>query len=213
MTRLLADAIHVNVSAIPANAQLIGGYDTGTPDIRWTAADWARFPGLPQVHIDQGANGAPVYSATVQDVEAGAWSPSSVPGWQARCTAARPTVYCNRSTLPNVLATGWRGEIWLAFPGWAPGQALPAIPAGCSYVAIQYDLGGSGPYDLSHVLDPYWPEVATMTTPQPQVQNGVTYCSKCRGFYYGPEQAQSVCPAGGQHSPANNVSFALLYAQ
>lgn len=151
--RLMGDAIHDDVATIPGDVQLVAGYDTGTADIKWTAADWARYPGLPHVHIDQ-AFGGPVYSATVQDVETGAWSPADVPGWQAKCTAPRPTVYCNQSTLPAVLATGWRGNLWLAIPGWLSGDPLPPAP-GCTVVAVQSVFAAT--YDLSYVLDPSWP--------------------------------------------------------
>lgn len=163
MARIMGDAISSQASALPASIELVAGYDTGTADIRWTAATFARFPGLPHVHIDQGGPGAPVYSANVIDVETGAWSPANVPGWIARCTAPVPTVYCNRSTLPAVLATGWRGPVWLAFPGWnGQTSSLPALPAGCRYVAVQNDFQQL--YDLSTVLDPSWPLEADMVT-------------------------------------------------
>ena len=155
MARIMADAISSEAGFIPGNAGVIAGYDTGTPDIRWTAANWAQFPGKLHVHIDQGGIGAPAYSATVIDVETGAWPASAVPGWIARCTAPRPTVYCNRSTLPAVLATGHAYEIWLAFPGWTVGQPLPPVPAGSAIVAVQAVFGSA--YDLSYVLDPAWP--------------------------------------------------------
>jgi|SRR5215469_7344905 len=169
MTRTMGDAIHDNVSALAgvSGLELVAGYVTGSPDIVWTAADWARFPGIPHVEIDQGFTGAPVYSATVQDVETGAWTPGSVPSWQSHCTAPRPTVYCNQSTLPAVLATGWRGNLWLAIPGWQNGAALPSAP-GCTVVAVQNQLDVASAYDLSTVLDPTWPEAA-VTTPVNQL--------------------------------------------
>jgi hypothetical protein len=214
MTRKMGDAIHLNVSVLAgvSGLQVVAGYVTGSADIVWTAADWAMFPGIPHVEIDQGYTGAPVYSATVQDVETGAWTPASVPNWQAQCTAARPTVYCNQSTLPAVLATGWRGNLWLAIPGWQPGNALPSAP-GCTVVAVQNQLDVANAYDLSVVLDSTWPE-ADMTTPNntnPQLQNGWQWCSKCQGLFYGPNVARSVCPAGGQHGGGTSNDYSLLY--
>jgi hypothetical protein len=170
MTRLMGDATHDNVNTLAgvSGLQLVAGYVTGSPDVRWTESDFARFPGIPHVEIDQGFTGAPVYSATVQDVEAGAWSPNSVPNWQAHCTAPRPTVYCNQSTLPAVLATGWRGNLWLAVPGWREGQALPS-PPGCTIVAVQNQLDVHTAYDLSTVLDPTWPSLAPVPAPEAEM--------------------------------------------
>jgi hypothetical protein len=44
-------------------------------------------------------------------------------------------------------------------PGWQPGQALPVLPAGCRYVAVQNQEDVANAYDLSVVLDPSWPAV------------------------------------------------------
>lgn len=153
MSRTMGDAIHANVASLPAGLELVAGYVTGTPDIQWTSADWDRFPGIPHVTIDQGANGSPVPAATVRDVETGAWTPVAAVN-QAPWTPARPTIYCNQSTLPAVLAAGWRGDLWLAIDGWQPGDALPNL-GGCTLVAVQNTFAAN--YDLSVVLDPSWP--------------------------------------------------------
>jgi hypothetical protein len=157
MTRLMGDAIADNAGALEqvAGLQLVAGYVTGTPDIQWTAADWALFPNLPQVTIDQGAAGSPVAGATVRDVEAGAWTAGSAVSSQP-WTAPRPTIYCDQSTLPAVLQAGWQGDLWLAIIGWSPGTALPTTP-GCEVVAVQYAQNVSATYDLSYVLDTTWP--------------------------------------------------------
>ena len=44
MGTLMIDAIHANVGNIPVRTPKVGGYVTGTPDIKWTPSDWARFP-------------------------------------------------------------------------------------------------------------------------------------------------------------------------
>lgn len=210
--RLMGDAIHDQVPQLAAvsGLQVVGGYVTGSPDIVWTPADWLRFRALPRVEIDQGFTGAPQYGATVQDVETGAWGPGDVPNWQAHCTAPRPTVYCNRSTLPAVLATGWRGNLWLAIPGWVIGQQLPAAP-GCTIVAVQNQLDVANAYDLSQVLDPTWPLEAEM--PTAQLQDGWSWCPKCQGLFYQPNVALSVCPAGGNHGTGTSNDYSLLYAK
>jgi hypothetical protein len=149
------DAIHANVEAIPVNAPVVMGYDTGTPDIKWTAADWARFTTPRKVHIDQGGRGSPVLTSTVRDVETGAWSPEmasrDTKGWNP----ARPTIYCNQSTLPRVLAAGWRGDLWLAEPTGTPPSTPPIVP-NCTVVAVQYAFLNSS--DLSVVFDHDWPQ-------------------------------------------------------
>jgi len=194
----MGDAISSAASALPA-VDIVAGYDTGTFDIRWTAATFAQFPGLIHVHIDQGGPGAPVYSANVIDVETAAWSPGDVPGWIARCTAPVPTVYCNRSNLPAVLATGWRGPVWLAFPGWQPGQPLPVLPAGCRYVAIQNVFQAS--YDLSAVLDPNWPLEAPVSTPQFPLSDNRSFavCVYCASVFFN----EPPFPGNGNHCQFN----------
>jgi hypothetical protein len=164
MARTMGDAIHDNVPALPNNLQLVAGYVTGSPDIVWTAADWARFPGIPHVTIDQAFTGAPRYDAVVIDIETGAYAPADVTNWMNHATAARPTIYVNRSNLTASAANAlqspqFKGDVWLAMPGWQPGQALPVLPAGCRYVAVQNQQDVANAYDLSVVLDPSWPAV------------------------------------------------------
>lgn len=148
------DAIHNGVAQIPRSAQVVMGYDTGSPDIQWTAEDWARFETKRKVHIDQGFTGSPSLTATVRDVEAGAWTPDNAVGNRAGWDPERPTIYCNRDTLPRVLELGWKGDLWLAIPTGTAPTAAPIVP-GCTVVAVQFAF--DGPVDRSVVFDPYWP--------------------------------------------------------
>jgi hypothetical protein len=156
----MGDAIHLNVPALAqAGTDMVAGYVTGTPDIQWTASDFALFAGKVVVTIDQGANGSPVGSANVRDVEAGAWTPAAavqLAGW----TAPRPTIYCNLSTLPAVTGAGWTGDVWLADLTSAPPTSPPPV-GGVNVVAQQYALSVAGAYDLSVVFDPAWPSATT----------------------------------------------------
>jgi len=205
----MADAISANANALSGlpGVQLIAGYDTGTADIRWTPATWAMFPSLVHVHIDQGGPGAPVYSANVMDIETGAWSPAQAGPWCSNCTAPRPTIYCNRSNLAASFASAqtaprFQGDVWLAYPGWQPGQSLPVLP-GIRYAAVQNQLSaGGGLYDLSVVLDPAWPETGSESMPYPQFAAGYRTCYKCSAVFFQPTPAgwANVCPAGGAHS-------------
>jgi hypothetical protein len=104
-----------------------------------------------------------VPSATVRDVETGAWTPGAAVSEQP-WTAVRPTIYCSLDTLPDVAAAGWQGDVWVADYGEPPvtPTAPPAVPAGMTCVAVQWsDQGGGGAYDLSVVFDPTWPYQAT----------------------------------------------------
>lgn len=151
------DAIHNLVPNIPWNAHVVMGYDTGSQAIKWTGLDFRRFPKARVVHIDQAGPGSPVLTATVRDVETGGWTPETAiknrEGWNAE----RPTIYCNLSTLPDVLANGWRGDLWLAILTSNPPTQPPVVP-GCNVVAVQYRFESI--YDVSVVFDDHWPRKA-----------------------------------------------------
>lgn len=154
MTVLGYDAIHLNVSAIPMNAKVVFGYDTGTADIKWTVSDWDRFPHARRVHIDQGFGAQFLKTANVMDVERGAYSPSQVGEWMHVNETPDPAIYCNQSTLPAVLATGWRGNLWLAKLTTQP-PVVPVTVEGCIVVAQQFDFATA--FDVSAVFHDLWP--------------------------------------------------------
>lgn len=215
MTRDMVDATGDHaLDAIGTNAELVAYYITGLPPVPWNATQIGMIPQW-RVHvpIDQASGNAPQYGATVQDVEPNAYTPNSVPRWQANCTAERPTVYCDQNDLPAILATHWIGDLWLAIPGWTEGQPLPSAP-GCNIVAVQNRFNVNNAYDLSVVLDPTWPFREVTTMPDITTDNGFQVCSKCFALYPAGNAAQSVCPAGGQHStPAGWHQYALQFAQ
>jgi hypothetical protein len=176
--RKMGDAIHANVASLPDDLQLVAGYGTGTPDIRWTDLNWARFPSIPHVVIDQGSIGAPLYSANVIDIETGAWNVGQVTGWMNNATAPRPTVYVNRGNewaacLAALHSPRFGGDVWLSYPGWMPGESLPPLPAGCRYVAVQNRLDVQSVYDLSVVIDDAWPALAKKGPTLIKYANGV----------------------------------------
>lgn len=155
MTVIGYDAIHVNASAIPSNAKVVAGYDTGTADIKWTPDDWARFPSARHVHIDQGFGNAFVRTANVIDVERGAYSPAQVRKWIEVNETGDPAVYCNQSTLPLVLNTGYRGNVWLArITTQEP--VVPVTVKGCTVVAQQFEFKTA--FDVSAVFSDEWPK-------------------------------------------------------
>ena len=154
--RYMYDATSVNAGALVAkNPQMIAIYLTGTPDIRWTSRQVAFFPRVKSwIRIDQGGPTSPQYMATVVDVESHAWSVSQAENdFLPKCTAPRPTVYCDRNDYQHVTA---RCDIWLAAPGITDDQALALRKADSRVVAVQNVFAGS--YDRSVVFDDYWPE-------------------------------------------------------
>lgn len=154
MTVLGYDAIHANVSAIPSNAKVVMGYDTGTADIKWTPQDWARFPHARHVHIDQGFGAAFLPRANIIDVERGAYSPAQIEQWMDVNQTPDPGVYCNQSTLPDVLATGYQGILWLAKLTTVE-PVIPVIVPGCTVVAQQFEFRTA--FDVNAVFKDLWP--------------------------------------------------------
>src|ERR1700758_1337040 len=96
---LVYDAIHDNIGALPAGAQ-VAGYTTGTgTDIRWTNADFAAHPGAVRIDQDPAASDP---TADVLDIEAGA------PARASRTSGARPgqrppAVYMSQSVVAEVV--------------------------------------------------------------------------------------------------------------
>jgi hypothetical protein len=100
------------------------------------------------------------------DVEAGDATPGSVPGWlDARKAAGLGVggIYCNRSTLPQVVAaaSGRRFALWLAtLDGTIPGAAaieLADTATLCAVQAYPAAMVGGINVDISVVVDrAYW---------------------------------------------------------
>ena len=162
MTRIMGDSIHANVHKIPLTVNLVAGYDTGTPDIKWITEDWNLFPNIPHIHIDQGFGDSRAAEAhvIVFDVETNAFKPSQAGDLITANRQLRPTIYVDRFNLHSTIASAltaknWKGDIWLAYPGWQPEMSLPPLPPGCHFVAVQNNFANA--YDLSMVLDDSWP--------------------------------------------------------
>lgn len=155
MTRVMYDAISANAETLKRRMGapgMVAYYVTGSPDIRWSDAQVAMFSNSEMISIDQGFTGSPVRTAMVRDVEPNAWTPANavdLSNWDAE----RPTIYCDRSDLQTVIAEGWKGDVWLAYPGWS-GPTPPVYP-GVNVVAVQRTFDAD--WDVSTVYDPYWP--------------------------------------------------------
>lgn len=166
------DCIHINVPSAPRGAQL-AGYTTGTPDIQWTDADWAKFPGA--VRIDQDF-AAVDHSADVLDVESGAATPGDCPHWATSATAdffaatrpgqRMPAVYTSADNVTNVanalVNNGVKSGVGLWVANWnlTESQAIADVLAAAGpfpIIGVQYGSGTWGDFDvwsagwLSHV--------------------------------------------------------------
>jgi hypothetical protein len=158
MARIAYDCTRSNAAWVAKNLpvpDLIMWYGTGSPDIQWGQAELDLFPHSIKVQIDQGGTGSPIQSATVRDVEPRAWVAANAVNHRP-WVAPRPTIYCDRADLDGVLAAGWKGDVWLAWPGFTRSD-IPRIP-GCNLVAIQDQFHAE--YDRSLVYDDTWPFLA-----------------------------------------------------
>jgi hypothetical protein len=156
------DCTHANISRPPPGQG--AGYTTGTPDIRWTDADWHARPGSVRICQDDGLTDD---TADVADIETFAGTPAQFPGWYKRAMAAyragtrpgqrHPAGYCNMSTLPAVEAA-WRGSKmtgapWMYLARWGLGlagarAALQTDIGPYHQIAIQYARGNDFDLDV-----------------------------------------------------------------
>jgi hypothetical protein len=189
------DTVHAAAMHIPAGAAKIGGYVTGTPDIQWTAADWARLPHAGHVRIDQSAAGLAYASvkADVYDVETGAGTPTQFAALASKRQGLNEgnSVYASRLNLAAAAAAldridrpagWWHGmPAWLADPNLNLSEATALVGTvleGFTLAAVQWAWPTTNPnteveggtlktlnLDLSVALDSWFP--ATSAPPPP----------------------------------------------
>lgn len=217
--RQMIDSTHTGLAtALPViERELVAGdvvalYDTGSPNIAATPIDIASIPGnLHTIFIDQGFTGSPNMNATVRDCENGAWSLTRAVnrgGWNVK----RPTLYLGfPDTVQLAFNMGWRGDAWLVAPAHSAPTTKPTVPVGINVVAVQWDFSDPN-FDKSVVFDPTWPGGIVDPNPvvTPIVQQDWRHCTKCQGLFYGPLQAASHCPTGGQHESTGSGNYVLL---
>ena len=160
---LVFDATHDNIGALPAGAQ-VAGYTTGTgTHIRWTAADFAAHPGAVRIDQDPAATDP---AADVLDIEAGAATPASAPGWVRRALASHtsqarpgqrsPAVYMSQSRVTEVVNALIAGGIssgvglWIAHFGLTQAQATAmVIDASGPFPVIGVQFRNTAAFDVS----------------------------------------------------------------
>lgn len=160
MATLMIDTIHQTAGNIPAGTPKVAGYVTGTPEIRWTQADWGRFPHAGQITIDQG-HGTDIHAAKVLDVEQGAATPAEAARWAHERKAAGigfSDIYISASRIPDLLAqlhdlgpAEWFvGHVRLWVANWSLNQAeataiLGTELFGLRVAAVQWASPSSNP--------------------------------------------------------------------
>src|SRR5208282_1503 len=160
---LVFDATHDNIGALPAGTQ-VAGYTTGTgTHIRWTDADFAAHPGAVRIDQDPAASDP---TADVLDIETGAATPASAPGWVTRALASRasqarpgqrsPAVYMSQSRVTevvNALIAGGIGSgagLWIANFSLTQAQATAMVlNASGPFPVIGVQFRDAGSFDVS----------------------------------------------------------------
>jgi hypothetical protein len=158
------------------NAAMVAGYINGR--YAWTQAEWNLFPHAKHVTISITAS---ANAGDVLDVEPGDATPAQAGGWIAKRKSAglhRPTIYCNRSTIPAVregtgrYVLGHDYDIWVAdWTGSAHQVTAPGPGAAAACAAIQYR--STTGYDVSAVYDTGWPHRSAPAVRPPTKPAGV----------------------------------------
>lgn len=174
------DATHANLASAPDGQG--AGYTTGTPDIQWTAGDWAAHFGAVRICQDAGATDA---TADTLDVEQYAATPADVSSWADRAQESwhagtrpgqrLPSVYCSLSVVPAVaaamVANPPRSKPFLHVAHWGitmdqAAAMIGTVLGGMTVVGVQF--ANRGTYD-SDVWDSSWlaDQSAAIVTPPP----------------------------------------------
>lgn len=163
-TTMMVDTIHADVSKVPANIPEIAGYISGTSDIDWTSADWARFARARKVRVYQGYGPRPApHAYDAVDIETGALSPEEA----AQCVKERvdagipwTTFYATDTSaaLANAAVQRlgehyWNGHvnIWLADWNLSQETAIPYIGRavhGATCIGVQWASPSSNPHTI-----------------------------------------------------------------
>ena len=173
--RYMYDAISANAAALETDEHpsMVAIYLTGSAAIRWTSANVAEMKNVVTwVRIDQGGQTSPQFEATVFDVEPGAWTMAAAVEATKKCTAPRPTIYCDRSDYKTVPST-YTGDLWIAAPGLTDAEAEALAATDKRIVAVQNVWANV--YDRSVVVDPVWPEKPLPPKPPAGLPTGLAY--------------------------------------
>lgn len=197
-TTWAVDATHTNAGKLPTGIPVVIGYSSGTPDIKWTAGDFARFTGKKIANF-QGYGAAPALGLMQElDVEAGALTPTGAANLVAQRVVAGyqwTTIYGSDSTLAAVSAAVralgtkiWVGHVLCRLSDWDLNEEQAAALVGTQIhgmtcAGVQWASDTSNPHtvipgttltlseapcDLSVVLTNWADLVAQYQPPAPQ---------------------------------------------
>lgn len=148
------DTTHSFVGMLPRNLIAVMGYDTGTPDIDWTDADWMRFPLASHVIVDQSYS-LPKYEAglaNIADVENGAATIGSfIPASLQRLSRGHDAnLYISYDKLGTALAdcheAGIRSpRVFVANYNWSMHDAINYLETHSFAVGVQFADPGQNP--------------------------------------------------------------------
>lgn len=152
------DTVRTAAQNIPANAQCVLGYDTGSGIVPWTQTEWNRFTSAIKLHITQ-VNGTNNVDSDIIDIEPQAATIDQAVEWCKERIAAHkiPTCYLSESNvtpLVNALvAVGINSGVYLgvAHPGMSIEDAQAILdnaggPFPIAYVQYAWpdaNLGGN----------------------------------------------------------------------
>jgi hypothetical protein len=153
--QVMIDAMHTSVVNIPENSPLVAGYVTGTPEIAWTAQDWARFPGG-HLRVDQSPDLAQwaAGNADVADIEQGAGTSYEAvagamartgKGWLSWVYTSQANLASLRSALEAAQLTG-HVQFWVA--NWDLSEEEAVSQLSGDVVAIQFASPSSNPVTI-----------------------------------------------------------------
>jgi hypothetical protein len=155
-TAVMIDTIHDDVGNIPVNTPKVAGYSTGAADIRWTNADWDRFPNSGKVRINQDGS-TDISEASIADVadcEPGAFSEAQVLEWvklrkHSHLACAVYVAASSQASLTSALReAGLTGvDLWVANWSLSEAEAARLLTTSGDYpvVAVQWASPASNP--------------------------------------------------------------------
>jgi hypothetical protein len=151
-----------------------------------------------QVPISQ----IPTVIQWLEGIEAG------MPDYTVGCYGQESVMVAVAAALPHI-------KLWQT-PAWSGGAIYPALEL---FQDSQANIGGlkidTDSLYTSAADAGFW--LAESPPPPPkdgQVDNIISqtdwrYCHKCKGLFYGPEEADSKCPDGGTHDSSQSGNYVL----
>lgn len=150
------DSTHANIDRLPPGQQA-AGYSTGSPDIRWTDADWAARPGALRICQDHGSDATADYldveDFAARNIDAAGWYKRALASYHA---ATRPgqrwpgfyTSANNVTPLVNALiAGGVTSGPRLIIANWNLNQPQAAADLGAALILLA--SGGADPFPIA----------------------------------------------------------------